>query len=109
MMQKNNRKIRKIAKWEPFIIGAMLIILLWLSVSSSEGSESHKTIIQGYEGSERISTVEKPVKGKPDTSRKTGWVGDRRIDLTVVRTPKHTVTKGWEGDTYINVKERKDD
>jgi len=108
-MQKSNKKIREGSLWELFLVAVLLSTLIWASTSSSAASESHEIVTEGYEGSKRIIAVEKPIKGKSNTSRKQGWVGDKRIDLRVVRTNEYTQTKGWAGDQYINVKERKDE
>ena len=108
-MSKRNKKSRKASYWELYFIAILVSILIWASVGPSNASESHEIITEGYEGSERVIIVEKPVKGKSNTSRKTGWVGNKRIDLRTTRTNEYTRTVGWKGDTYINVKERKDD
>lgn len=108
-MRNNNKKLQPGAILTIVWALILAVVLITAFASPSEASETHEIVTEGYEGSDRIIVVEKPVKAKSNTSRKQGWIGDKRIDLKVVRTKEYTQTKGWEGDQYINVKERKDE
>lgn len=115
-MFKRPRYQRRGAGWEIILAGALLFALIWASSRSSEASESHKTVSEGQSSptaSEPLQTPVTPIYGqttpKPATTTQKGWIGDKRIDLKVIRTNEYTETRGWVGNERVKVKESNDE
>lgn len=92
---------------------AAMILLIVALCRPPEASGAEKIVREGYDGPERFKTSESPVKGDSGTTRHTGWVGDKRIDLRVVRKneyltrkTEYTDTRGWVGDEHVHNKEQ---
>ena len=96
---------RRGAAWEIILAGALLFALIWASTRASAASESHETVTEGYKGPERVKLSEKPVTPNSETTAKSGWIGDKRIDLRVVRKNEYTETRGWVDGEYTRVRE----
>jgi hypothetical protein len=106
---KISRTRRQGQGWEIILAGALLFALIWASSRPSAASESQETIQEGYYGSERIKLIEKPVRPNSAVTAQKGWIGDKRIDLKVIRKNEYTETKGWVEGERVKIRERKDD
>lgn len=102
---KRRSTIRRGEPWEIILGGLLAFILIYVSSSLSEASESHKIVEEGYYGSERFKTVQTPVRPNSTESLKKGWIGNKRVYLKVQPSGEITTIKGWEGDNYIRLEE----
>lgn len=84
-----------------FLAYALLLMLLLAISRPSDASETDKKVSEGYYGPERFKVTEEPVRPNSEVSTQKGWIGDKRIDLKVIRTNEYTITRGWVGDEYI--------
>jgi len=82
---------------------AGLIIFLTL-FAPSDASGDDKKVTEGYYGSERIKLVEKPVTPNSAVTAKTGWAGDKRVNLRVIRKNEYTEIRGWVDGKYIHMR-----
>lgn len=99
------RQLRRGKPWEIWAAGALLFLMIWMAATrSSEASESHEIVTEGYHGSQRIKLVEKPVTPKSDVTVQEGWIDDQRINLRVIRKNEYSELRGWVGDEYISIK-----
>lgn len=94
----------KKSKPDWFLLTIIIIVLLFVLNAPSEASGADKKVTEGYYGPERIHVVEKPVTAKTGVSRKTGYVGDKRINLRVIRKNEYIETRGWVDGKYINTR-----
>lgn len=108
MLQKNNRPLRRGKAWELLLAGALLFGLIWASSGRSDGPESHEIPETPQSGPERVRVIERPSRTNSQVTTQKGWVGDKRIDLKVIRTNEYTKTTGWVDGERVNVKERKE-
>jgi hypothetical protein len=84
--------------------------LVFLAISRpSVASESHKIVTEGYQGSQRVKLLEKPVRAKSGETVKMGYIGGERINLRVIRKNEYTETRGWKGSEHVRTREKNDD
>lgn len=104
---KSAQKPRRGKAWELLAAGALLFALIWGSTRPSEASESPETFQEAQSGPERVRVIERPSKADSRVTTQKGWIGDKRIDLKVVRTNEYTKTTGWVDGERVNVKEER--